>query len=458
MRVLNCIFSIAGVAMLATSCVVSRAIRYGDASVDDYRAFEQENIAKGDYTFRFAELPESERRLDRMQFEWMRYGKGETAQMTIDEAIAPSVDNAAIVIIHRDTILYERYFGEWSKSTQSQIFSVTKTITAMLCGVALTEGHIRSVEDSVTDYLPELKQADLMFGELKIKHLLDMTAGLDFDENYALNPFSKMAKLYMGRNTMRMIKQAGFSHKPGERYDYNSLTTAILGVVIERATGMPYAEYLSQKVWQPLGMEQSASIGLDDKKHRVAKSYAGLVTNVRDLAKIGRLYLNEGRWNGKQIIAPAFVRTSLFPRIAGEKSVNTYSYSWYWGTSDTSLSKRDFSSKQEMRDYYTAHPEVSKINAWKSEKGGYTAVEYMKRRYFPNRERLQNYYKDERHTVMQGRNGYFAIRYQGGHYAFGVLGQILYINPEKEFIGVYLGEDDCDVKHLFEQICEMIEK
>lgn len=456
MRILRYILSIACVAMLTTSCVVSRAILYGDASVDDYRAFEQENIAKGDYTFRFSELAESERMLDTMRFEWMHFGRGEIAHMTIDEAIAPSVDNAAIIIIHRDTILYERYFGEWSKNTQSQIFSVTKTITAMLCGVALTEGYIRSVEDSVTDYIPELKQADPMFEELKIKHLLDMTAGLDFDENYSFNPFSKMAQLYMGRNTMRIIERAKFSHKPGERYDYNSLTTAILGVVIERATGMPYAEYLSSKIWQPLGMEQSASIGIDDKKHRVAKSYAGLVTNVRDLAKIGRLYINDGNWNNTQIIDSSFVHTSLSPRIVGEKRANMYSHSWYWGTQDESLSRRDFASKREMRDYYAEHRDVSKINSWKSEGDGYTAVEYMKRRYFTDRESLQNHYKDDVHTIMQSRNGYFAIQYQGGHYAFGVNGQILYINPEKEFIGVYLGEDDLNVVHIFEQLCKIL--
>ncbi len=457
MRVLRYILSVACVAMLASSCVVSRAILYGNASVDDYRAFEQEVVAKGDYTFRFAELPESERRLDTMRFEWLRYGSGDRAQMTIDEAIAPSVDNAALVIIHRDTILYERYFGEWDADTQSQIFSVTKTITAMLCGVALTEGHIRSLEDSVTDYLPELKHADSIFEELKIKDLLDMTAGLDFDENYALNPFSKMAKLYMGRNAMRIIESAKFSHKPAERYDYNSLTTAILGIVIERATGMPYAEYLSQKVWQPLGMEQSATIGLDDKKHRVAKSYAGLVTNVRDLAKIGRLYINRGIWDGAQIIDSTFVHTSLSPRLVGQKSLGRYSNSWYWGTQDESLSKREFASRREMRDYYASHRDVSKINSRRSEDGGYTAVEYMRCRYFPDRESLQNYYKDDVHTILQSLDGYFAIGYQGSHYAFGVLGQILYINPEKEFIGVYLGEDDCNVEYLFEQICKMIE-
>lgn len=444
--------------MLATSCVVSRAIRYGDASVDDYRAFEQDRVAKGDYAFRFAELPKSERRLDTMRFEWMRYDRGDMAQMTIDEAITPSVDNAALVIIHRDTILYERYFGEWNKSTQSQIFSVTKSITSMLCGIALTEGHIHSLDDYVIDYIPELKNADATYTRLKIRHLLDMTAGLDFDENYSFNPFSKMARLYMGRNTMRIIENTKFSNEPGERYHYNSLTTAILGIVIERATGVPYADYLSQKVWQPLGMEQSASIGIDDKRHRVAKSYAGLVTNVRDLAKIGRLYIHHGNWNGEQIIDSTFIKTSLSPRLVGEKSQGMYSYSWYWGAQDESLSRRDFQSKKEMNDYYATHREVSVTNSWRDKNGGYVAAEYMKRRYFPNREILQNYYKDDvLHTIMQSKNGYFAIEYQGSHFAFGVLGQILYINPEKEFIGVYLGEDDCNVKYLFEQICKMIE-
>ena len=80
----------------------------------------------------------------------------------------------------------------------------------------------------------------------------------------------------------------------------------------------------------------------------------------------------------------------------------------------------------------------------------------MKRRYFPDRESLQNHYKDDVHTIMQSSNGYLAIQYQGGLYAFGVNGQILYINPEKELIGVYLGEDDLNVVHLFEQLCKIL--
>ena len=82
-------------------------------------------------------------------------------------------------------------------------------------------------------------------------HLLDMTAGLKFKENYSWNPFSKMAHLYMGNDAMKVVKNMKFfSHKPGEYYHYDSMTSQILGIIIERATGMPYAQYLSEKVWQ----------------------------------------------------------------------------------------------------------------------------------------------------------------------------------------------------------------
>ena len=110
-----------------------------------------------------------------------------------------------------------------------------------------------------------------------------------------------------------------------------------------------------------------------------------------------------------------------------------------------------------MNEYYKEHPTVSTTNSWRDKNGGYIAAEYMRRRYFADRESLMDYYNNDVHTVLQTRDGYFAVQHNGGHYAFGVLGQILYINPEKEFIGVYLGEDDFNVKHLFEQICEMIE-
>ena len=126
--------------------------------------------------------------------------------MTIGESMEYIGKPSAAIIIKNDTILYEHYHGGWNKESQSTVFSITKTITSLLCGVALKEGYIRSVTDKVTDYIPELKKEDSMFEKLTIEHLLDMTAGLKFDESYSWNPFSQMAKLHYGKNTLKTIR------------------------------------------------------------------------------------------------------------------------------------------------------------------------------------------------------------------------------------------------------------
>ena len=292
----------------------------------------------------------------------------------------------------------------------------------MLCGIALKEGYIKSLNDPVTDYIPELKKKDPLFDSLKIEHLLDMTAGLKFKENYSWNPFSKMARLYLGRNAMNVVKGMKFMNKPGEYYHYDSMTSQILGIVIERATGMPYAQYLSEKVWQPLGMEKDALIGLDSRKYGVAKSYGGLTSNVRDLAKVGRLYLNGGNWNGVEIIDSAFVARSLSPHVSGEKRRSFYSYSWYWGI----MGEKNFSDTDSLEAYYhDLHnlPENVTYYGW---------------------QRLED-----------GRAR--AILHQGGYWAFGLYGQVLYINPSKNIIGVYLGADRFeDFQNIIEKAMEVL--
>ena len=258
-----------------------------------------------------------------------------------------------------------------------------------------------------------------LFSQLQIEHLLDMTAGIKFKENYSSNPFSKMARLYLGNNSYKVIKNLKFSNKPGEIYSYKSATTAILGMVIERATGKSYARYLSEKVWQPLGMEKSALIGLDSDKHHVAKSYGGLTTNVRDLAKIGKLFLDNGSYNGTQIVDSSFVQRCLSTNNAGIKSKGRYSYSWYWGFTDDEYNngQKYFESKDSLVDYYRLNPVKGELDVWKND------------------------------------NGYYVVIHNGGYWGFGLYGQVLYINPEKNMIAVFLGADRLeDFQILFDKI------
>ena len=404
------------------SCTVYKGIKYGNAAVDDYTIFEQDTVNKDTGHFTFAELDKGERILDTMKLRFYFVRQDSIYMMSIPESMERVNKPAAALIVKNDTIIFEHYYGGWDRNTQSCIFSITKTITSMLCGIALKEGYIKSLNDPVTEYIPELKKKDPLFDSLKIEHLLDMTAGLKFKENYSWNPFSKMARLYLGRNAMNVVKGMKFLNKPGEYYHYDSMTTQILGIVIERATGMPYAQYLSEKVWQPLGMEKDALIGLDSRKYGVAKSYAGLTSNVRDLAKVGRLYLNGGNWNGVQIIDSAFVARSLSPHVSGEKRRSTYSYSWYWGI----MGEKSFSDTDSLEAYYQdPHnlPENVTYCGW---------------------QRLE----DDRAR---------AILHQGGYWAFGLYGQILYINPRKNIIGVYLGADRFeDFQNIFEKAMEVL--
>lgn len=311
------------------SCIAYRAIRYGNAGIDDYRTFPQDTIRKGAQRFRFAELPEEERTLEQVRA-FRAYGE----LRTIREALACEQKrlSCGILLIRNDTILLECYQGAIQREAVSTIFSISKSLTALLCGIAVDEGYIRSVHDPVTDYLPELRDADPHFAQLTIEQLLDMRAGLKFNENYRFNPFSGMARLHYGRNMLRMMRHLKFSEEPGTSFRYCSMVTAILGLVIERATGRSYADYMSEKVWQPLGMEHDALMSVNAVRKRYPRAYGGISATARDLAKTARLYLQHGCFEGRQVVDAAWIDTTLSAERAHANTGSRqrgYSYSWW---------------------------------------------------------------------------------------------------------------------------------
>ena len=168
-------------------------------------------------------------------------------------------------------------------------------------------------------------------------------------------------------------------------------------------------------------MERDALIGLDSKKSHTAKSFAGLTTNVRDLAKIGRLFLENGVCDGEKIVDPTFIQRCFSTHISGisGKGQGRYSYSWYWGVADEENGKRKFfDTLEELEVYYKDHPDKSINRIFKN----------------PN-------------------NGYFAVLHNGGFWGFGLYGQVLYVNPSKNMIAVFLGADRLkDFNILFDQL------
>ncbi|MBR4402785.1 MAG: serine hydrolase [Flavobacteriales bacterium] len=405
--------------IVISSCVPYRFIKYGSENIDDnvVGVFDVDTIHTSDIPFVFPEKPQEDRVLDTMK---ISYGKGR--KMSLTSGMDTINVAQAIVVVQNDSIIYENYKGWLGRDTRSVVFSVSKTITSLLCGIAIDEGYIKSVQDPVTDYIPELVKKDTMFRHLTIEHLLDMRAGLKFSETYKANPFTGMARLYYGQNAMKQIANVKFSDKPGETFDYNSMTTAILGEVIERATGMSYAAYLSEKVWKPMGMEIDAVVCLDDPRHRRAKSYAGIATCVRDLAKIGQLYLDKGVWQGRQVVDSAWVKRSFSVSDAMEN--NRYSYSW------------------RCQVYTIGNKDGGAYHA-----DSLSAVKRCEELGYPLSQI----------KILHNDKGYKAEYYTDRFYALGVRGQVVYVCPRKRIVAVFIGEDRIgDYNNTFDYMSSML--
>lgn len=319
---------------LLMGCTTFRSIKCGSPSTDTYLNFALDTIASPDTVKEvLISSPDHDN-----YFEKAKFSGGRLNDETIGEYFSRVRGNGALLIVRNDTILLEQYYGSFSKLSPSNIFSITKAVTALLCGIAIDEGYL-AITDPVTKYIPELEGADPIFKELTVEHLLDMRTGLDFEESYGWNPFSKMAKLYYGKDVVSQFKKLRFKTKPGTVHYYNSMATALLGVVIERAVRTPFALYLQEKVWKPLDMEADSFISLDDSKHRQAKAYGGLVSNVRDLAKIGRLYINGGVHDGRQIVSKAWIDRSTHSSLGNE------AYSLGWNNITTRKDGKDIVTK-----------------------------------------------------------------------------------------------------------------
>lgn len=219
------------------------------------------------------------------------------------EALNP----AAFLVIKNDSIVFEEYWDGYNKNSLTNSFSMAKSYIGMLIGIALDEGKINSIDDPVANYLPQYKDHP----ELTIKHLLTMSSGINFDESYT-SPFGHMAKAYYGKDIEKLNENYTVTETPGEIFRYLGGNTIILSFILEKVTGQTVSEYMSEKVWQPLGAQNPALWNLDHKDGR-EKAYCCFYSNARDFARIGKLYLNKGLWNNQRIVSEDYVNESTCP-------------------------------------------------------------------------------------------------------------------------------------------------
>ncbi|MEM7114058.1 MAG: serine hydrolase [Chloroflexota bacterium] len=219
-------------------------------------------------------------------------------------------DTSSFLILRGDQILYEAYFDGFEQSSINNSFSAAKSFISALIGIAIDDGLINSVDDPITQYLPELG-AD--YDAITLKHLLMMQSGLEFNEVEILGlpmPWSDDVISTYGTNLRRSALNTKIAYPPATRWHYNNTNTILLGMTLEQVTGMAVATYLEHEIWQPLGMSYPASWSIDSERNGMEYSGVGLQARVIDFAKFGLLFANNGNWNGEQIISEAWVQES----------------------------------------------------------------------------------------------------------------------------------------------------
>ncbi len=216
----------------------------------------------------------------------------------IDKFLKATATNA-FVIIKNDTVIYEKYLNNNADSTFFRSFSVTKSVISSLIGIAIDKNFIHSIDDKISDYIPDLE--DSKYNDVTIKSLLNMNSGFAFHPNFF--PWNDLPKTYLNPNirslTLKKVKKIW----PAEtKFEYNNYNTFLLGMVLENASNQSISRFFEKYLWTQIGTSNKAFFTIDSKKYKFEKVETGLSATAIDLAKFGRLYLNKGMWNGQQII------------------------------------------------------------------------------------------------------------------------------------------------------------
>ena len=281
-------------------------------SIDDYPIFENRIVKAGEAG------------------EWALgkdYNKSEIPSRFVQDM--QQMGTIAYLVIKDDSLRHEEYWDGYSDTSHTSSFSMAKTFISILVGIAVDEGKIQSLDEPVADFIPEYKEGKN--ASVTIRHLLTMSSGINFTEDYK-NPFGFPAEAYYGSDLRKLIFRYEAVGDPGKQFEYFSGNTELLSFALSKAVGASIAEYAAEKLWQPIGAAHDAFWSLDHKDGD-EKAYCCFNSNARDFARIGKLYLDSGRYNGKQLVPEKYVLESVQPSPAIDNDLNApnkrYGYSWW---------------------------------------------------------------------------------------------------------------------------------
>ncbi|WP_348648890.1 serine hydrolase [Rhizobium sp. P38BS-XIX] len=238
-----------------------------------------------------------------------------------------------LLVAHNDTILFEHY--QYGRTDHDRFLSqsMAKTLTGMLVGIAISEGAIHSIDDTVETYVPELKGTEM--GVTPIRALLHMASGIAFTENFGTpQDADRLRDSLLGAEQLDPFSAVKrFNRRvaaPNTVWHYSNLDTEGLSLVLTHATHMTMAAYLQSRIWQPMGAESSANWQVDKTGQEVG--YCCFSATLRDYARFGLLLAHDGAWNGRQIIPRQWLMDATQPATQGSfLAVTQEPHPWGYG-------------------------------------------------------------------------------------------------------------------------------
>lgn len=330
---------IAGVVFRQEIYQLSKVVTFFEADVisDNFRQVPQIfPTAKVTKSGSAQSLPNSSMKTDLPeQFQW----KDSTVQT---HAFLEHTLTDGLLIYQGDSIRLA-YFGNGYEPTDVHIsWSMSKSVISALIGIALEEGHIRSIDEMATDYLPELSGTG--YENVTIKNLLQMSSGVRFNEDYGDfdSDINRMGRYFaLGMPMAEFAASLVNENPPGTINHYVSLDTQVLGMILVKATDRSVTEYMKEKLWEPIEATSDAYWIVDNTGMEFA--LGGLNVTLEDYARLGILFLDSGRWKGKQIVPEAWVLQStrpldphVQPRLSGNEEIDGYGFQWWipYGSAD----------------------------------------------------------------------------------------------------------------------------
>lgn len=389
--------------LLMTSCHIGRTVIWNFGDYNDYKKFDHESISKSNEAYKFEKYNTHFLVPDFTNNNFIDYTQGGT----FEEFLIQSKTTSFYVLID-STIVYYQNLNGYKEDQLHCVNSVSKSFISLLIGIAIEEGKIYSIDDPIKNYISEFKNEEV--GEITIRDLIDMQSGIKFSEQY-FNPFGNLSKFYYGTNIRKYTRNVKTKRAPG-KFEYISVNTDILGWVLEEAIGQSVPSYLEEKVWKPLKMENDATWSVDSKKRNVPKFSYGLNTRSIDLLKLGYLYLNNGRFKGKQIVSKEWIDQLS----AVDSDLPNPNYKNHWWLEVAYKKPTDVVENDIVLE--TIDP------------SGGTEMQQVWKKVFT-----------------------------GNYYAAGFLGQFIYVNPEKNMVIVRTGKKQGKVDwiNLFKLIGEQID-